>query len=181
VRKGLATIPGFMKVSLFFLILAIFFVSSLEAKCPVGDLNGDCKVNFLDMQVFAEQWLVVPESPADLNGDEHNLIEGDQVVLTGELDNGYSSQWHAAAYNHLDSYPTYELIGGTMDIWMDTDSEHAGLHWTMMLRSSTLTVDYEPIPARCRSVSQHWCRPCRMAKKTNDPIGLNGLNYALMA
>ncbi len=117
---------------------------------------------------------------SDLNGDEHNLIEGDQVVLISELDNGYSNQWHVTTYSHLDSCSMYKLMGGTTDIWMDTDSEHASLHRAVMLRSSTPTVDYEPVPARRPSVSQRWRRPCRIAKRTNDPMGLNDLNYALM-
>jgi hypothetical protein len=49
------------------LVWPIFFS---QASCPVGDLNGDCRVDFNDMQLFAEQWLGPVGSPADLNSDE---------------------------------------------------------------------------------------------------------------
>jgi hypothetical protein len=59
-----------MKMSLLALILTLSLVGSVYAKCPVGDLNRDCRVDLLDMQVLAEQWLEAPEKPADLNGDD---------------------------------------------------------------------------------------------------------------
>ncbi|UCG58813.1 MAG: lamin tail domain-containing protein, partial [Phycisphaerales bacterium] len=41
-----------------------------RARCPEGDLTGDCFVGFGDLEVFADQWLASPDSPADLNADE---------------------------------------------------------------------------------------------------------------
>ena len=41
------------------------------ADCPVGDLYPDCKINFKDVEVFAQQWLVgEPGSIADLVGND---------------------------------------------------------------------------------------------------------------
>ncbi len=40
------------------------------AACPVGDLNRDCRVDFLDMRLLAQQWLASPEKPSDFNGDD---------------------------------------------------------------------------------------------------------------
>ena len=41
----------------------------VQAKGPLGDLNGDYRVDRVDLALFAGQWLA-PESPnADLNGD----------------------------------------------------------------------------------------------------------------
>ncbi len=62
-----------MKFSLFTLILTISLAGSVLAVCPTGDLNGDCKVDFLDISVFAEQWLEPSDtssepSCADLDG-----------------------------------------------------------------------------------------------------------------
>ena len=37
--------------------MAMFLVASAGAVCPVGDLNQDCKVNFDDLFIFADQWL----------------------------------------------------------------------------------------------------------------------------
>jgi len=74
-----------MKISLLSLILIAALLGSVKAECPVGDLNRDCQVNFLDMQVFAEQWLAPPESLADLNrNDEVNM--NDFALL--------ADQWH---------------------------------------------------------------------------------------
>ncbi len=56
----------------------LFFILCLSgivrAACPVGDLNGDCYVDSLDLQIFAEQWLTAPaqdsaEVAVDLNAD----------------------------------------------------------------------------------------------------------------
>jgi hypothetical protein len=53
-----------MRTSLFSLIFAVFLVSSAAAKlCPQGDLNGDCKVNWEDIQAFADQWLETEDCP----------------------------------------------------------------------------------------------------------------------
>ena len=45
----------------------------MHAGCPAGDLNGDCRVDFLDVQIFAGQWLEpsgsgVETNYADLDG-----------------------------------------------------------------------------------------------------------------
>jgi hypothetical protein len=53
-----------VRTSLFSLIFAVFLVSSAAAKlCPQADLNGDCKVYWQDIQVFADQWLETEECP----------------------------------------------------------------------------------------------------------------------
>ncbi|MHC4555912.1 MAG: lamin tail domain-containing protein, partial [Planctomycetota bacterium] len=62
--------PGFIKNSLLVPILILCLAGSVYAKCPLGDLNRDCRVDLLDMHVLAEQWLEPPEKPADLNGDD---------------------------------------------------------------------------------------------------------------
>jgi hypothetical protein len=46
------------KISLFALILSLSLIGSARAVCPSGDLNGDCYVDMLDIQIFAEQWPV---------------------------------------------------------------------------------------------------------------------------
>jgi len=57
-------------------LLAIALILSLSgfagAACPAGDVHGDCLINWLDVQDFAEQWLnagcMAPGCPADLGG-----------------------------------------------------------------------------------------------------------------
>jgi len=56
---------------LFTLVLIMCSVTFVKAKCPLGDLNCDCEVGLQDFEVMAQQWLVPPESSADLDGDEH--------------------------------------------------------------------------------------------------------------
>jgi len=58
---------------------------AVKAECPVSDLNGDCEVNFLDIHVFAEQWLAPPESSADLDRDDE--VDMSDFALLAD-------QWH---------------------------------------------------------------------------------------
>jgi len=81
-----------MKISLFSLVLTVALLGfpmeslrAVKADCPVSDLNGDCQVNFLDIHVFAEQWLAPPESPADLDRDDE--VDMSDFALLAE-------QWH---------------------------------------------------------------------------------------
>jgi len=47
-----------MKIQLISLALVVTLAAPAVGKvCPLGDLNGDCKVDFYDLAVFAEQWL----------------------------------------------------------------------------------------------------------------------------
>ncbi len=38
--------------------LLVPIISSVDSPCPAGDLNGDCKVDFLDLAILANNWLV---------------------------------------------------------------------------------------------------------------------------
>jgi len=90
-----------MKFSLFTLIwihtlltgvLTVSLVGSVRADCPVGDLNRDCKVNFLDISVFAGQWLEPSDTCSDANCADLDGVDGvnmsDFALLT--------KQWHQA-------------------------------------------------------------------------------------
>jgi len=84
--------PRYMKISLLSLVLGVALLGfpmeslrTVKADCPIGDLNGDCQVNFLDIKVFAEQWLVPPESSADLDRDDE--VDMSDFALLAE-------QWH---------------------------------------------------------------------------------------
>ena len=60
------------------------------AVCPAGDLNGDCKVNFLDISLFAEQWL----EPSDISS-EPNYADLDGVGGVNMSDFALlSKHWH---------------------------------------------------------------------------------------
>lgn len=50
--------PKNVRISLFSLVTIVFLAGSAVAKlCPEGDLNGDCRVDWKDIEVFAGQWL----------------------------------------------------------------------------------------------------------------------------
>ena len=51
------------------LLPVLFWAASVEGDCPLGDLNGDCRVNSEDLLILGQQWLMPPEATADLDGD----------------------------------------------------------------------------------------------------------------
>ena len=72
----------------------IIIITVVEPVCPLGDLSGDCKVNFSDLMAFVEQWLDPPgcsDYPfgcADLAGNDGvNLV--DFALITG----GWLKDW----------------------------------------------------------------------------------------
>ncbi|HCO95878.1 MAG TPA: hypothetical protein DIU00_18390 [Phycisphaerales bacterium] len=84
--------PGYIRFLLLVLILIISLVGSARAGCPAGDLNGDCRVDFLDVRIFAEQWLEPSGSCSDSNCADLDGVDGvtmsDFVLLT--------RNWHQA-------------------------------------------------------------------------------------
>ena len=70
-----------MRICLVVSILVCCLCVAAGAKCPVGDVNGDCRVSYRDLLLLAEQWLGDPNGTANLNGDAH--IDGaDLAILT---------------------------------------------------------------------------------------------------
>ncbi|MHC4498523.1 MAG: lamin tail domain-containing protein, partial [Planctomycetota bacterium] len=57
-----------MKFPLLSLVLVIFLAGSAPAVCPVGDLDDDCDVDWVDLMNFAEQWLDNPGGSANIDG-----------------------------------------------------------------------------------------------------------------
>jgi hypothetical protein len=80
--------------------------AALAADCPVGDLNRDCKVNFFDFELMAENWLEV----------EPNLPLGTVII------NEVMAHAHAAAPDWIELYNT---TGSTINIggWYLSDSD----------------------------------------------------------
>ncbi|MGD2093659.1 MAG: chitobiase/beta-hexosaminidase C-terminal domain-containing protein, partial [Phycisphaerales bacterium] len=75
-----------------FILLSALFIGAVKADCPKGDLNGDCKVDFLDISVFAEQWLEPSDSDSDTNFADFDGVDGVNVSDFALL----VSQWHQA-------------------------------------------------------------------------------------
>ncbi len=47
----------FLKCSLFSVALAFLLLGSVAVGCPVGDLDGNCRIDIGDFEAFARQWL----------------------------------------------------------------------------------------------------------------------------
>ncbi|MHC4558297.1 MAG: lamin tail domain-containing protein, partial [Planctomycetota bacterium] len=73
----------YVRILLFAFVATISLAGSVYAKCPVGDLNGDCRVDFLDMQLLAEKWLASQANSADLNHDDEVNMD-DFALLVGQ-------------------------------------------------------------------------------------------------
>lgn len=56
-------------MSLTIVALTCWFGGFAFAQCPSGDLNGDCRVDWLDLGLLAAQWLSEPNGIDDLHGD----------------------------------------------------------------------------------------------------------------
>ena len=67
-----------VKTALF--VLLISFVSPVIGECPKGDLTGDCKVDFADLQAMAAQWLYPQWYSANLDG-LNGVEERDFAIL----------------------------------------------------------------------------------------------------
>ena len=46
-----------MRVLLLALVIAVSSAGLVKADCPAADLNGDCRVDELDMALLEENWL----------------------------------------------------------------------------------------------------------------------------
>jgi hypothetical protein len=58
-----------MQIMMLGLAWTAFLAVNVGAECPTGDLNGDCRVDFKDIAILAEQWLDSPGGSANLNAD----------------------------------------------------------------------------------------------------------------
>ena len=59
--------PSNIRILLLIHVLSSFLIGSVHAGCPAGDLNNDCLVDFLDFQLFTEQWLEPSGSDEQMN------------------------------------------------------------------------------------------------------------------
>ena len=93
-----------LKISLLSLVLSAFLLGSAEAIVyPVGDLNGNYKVNIQDLWVFVEQWL-------DTNGSDENMVAHWKLNESSGTQTGDTS-----GYSHdgtLIGNPVWQPTGG---------------------------------------------------------------------
>jgi hypothetical protein len=91
-------------------------------------------------------WATLDILAFDSDYGEVDLIEGDGLVL-GKLEGADEDSWHLTTLT-LGSDALDALLDGTMDMWIDIDSEFPGPqgpYWAVTLASSTLTIDYDII------------------------------------
>ena len=69
-----------VKTWFFVLALASSLFCSVEANCPAGDLNNDCRVDLQDLEILAQWWLEPAGGLADLDG-EQGVDMADLAVL----------------------------------------------------------------------------------------------------
>ncbi len=93
-----------------------------HADSPLGDLNGDCRVDGADFALFANQWRTSVPTPADLNGDGR-VDTNDLILFAGHWQqktcpiviNEALTHAHAAASDWVELYNTSSVpvaVGG---------------------------------------------------------------------
>ncbi|OHB63084.1 MAG: hypothetical protein A2168_09620, partial [Planctomycetes bacterium RBG_13_50_24] len=84
--------PGYIRLLLLAFVLSVSLVGSVHAGCPAGDLNGDCRIDLLDVQIFAGHWLEPSGSGAETSNADLDGADGvnmsDFALLVGN--------WHLA-------------------------------------------------------------------------------------
>ena len=70
--------PGRIRLLLLAHVLSISLFGSAQAGCPAGDLNGDCRIDFLDVQILAGHWL----EPSDAETNYADLDGADGVNMS---------------------------------------------------------------------------------------------------
>ncbi len=122
-----------MKFTLFTLILTISLAGPVLAVRPKGDLNGDCKVNFLDISVFAEQWL----QPSDISS-EPNYADLDGVGGVNMSDFALlTKHWHEVG-NPL---VINEFMASNSKCCMDPQGEYDD--WIEIYNCGTYTINVD--------------------------------------
>jgi len=150
-------VPGYIRFLLLVLILIISQVGSARAGCPAGDLNGDCRIDFLDVQIFAGQWLEPSGSASESNIADLDDVDGvnmsDFVLLTrnwhqvgiplaiNELMASNSSsvqdpQGHYDDWIEIHNFGTYIINIGGMFL---TDNLSVPRKWQIPVNSPALT------------------------------------------
>jgi hypothetical protein len=85
-------VPSYIRLFLLTHVLSISLIGSVHAGCPAGDLNSDCLVDFLDLQIFTEQWLEPSENGAETNYAD---LDGADGVNMSDLAL-FVQSWHQA-------------------------------------------------------------------------------------
>jgi hypothetical protein len=112
------------------MLLVLFPGLRGRADCPPGDFNEDCRVDFADLLLLAEQWLTPADTPADMN--DNGYVDAADLALFGQqwrkkacpiVINEVLAHAHAAASDWIELYNTSSIpvdIGG----WFLSDEKN---------------------------------------------------------
>jgi hypothetical protein len=106
---------------------------------------GPAPVSIISATLAIRAWDVDPG--LDLYPEVDKIYVGTDStgIYLGDL-NDVDDDWSTTAFP-LPTSIFADLMDGTINIFMDIDSTHNQDFWAATLKSSTLTVTYEPIPA----------------------------------
>jgi hypothetical protein len=104
---------------------------------------GPAPVSIISATLAIEAWDVDPEPYPEIN--EIYAGTDSTGIFLGDL-NDMDDVWSTTSLT-LPASTFADLMDGTINIFMDIDSTHNQYFWAVTLKSSALTVTYEPIPA----------------------------------
>ena len=81
-----------MRILSLALVITVSSVGIVKADCPAADLTGDCRVDLLDVQVLAAQWLAPSEDCPDGGCADLDGVDGVNMADFALL----SRHWHEA-------------------------------------------------------------------------------------
>ena len=106
---------------------------------------GPAPVSIISATLAIEAWDVDPGLYLYPEIDEIYVGTDSTGIFLGDL-NDMDDVWSTTPLT-LPTSAFADLMDGTINIFMDIDSTHNQYFWAVTLKSSALTVTYEPIPA----------------------------------
>ena len=106
---------------------------------------GPAPVSIISATLAIEAWDVDPGLYLYPEVDEIYVGTDSTGIFLGDL-NDMDDVWSTTSLT-LPASTFADLMDGTINIFMDIDSTHNQDFWAVTLKSSALTVTYEPIPA----------------------------------
>ncbi|MHC4624897.1 MAG: chitobiase/beta-hexosaminidase C-terminal domain-containing protein, partial [Planctomycetota bacterium] len=113
------------------LLVWSFAGAATAGPCPVGDLDGDCEVDFKDLYVFSDQWLETPSSCSDFNCANLDGINAVNMSDFALFSKSWLQQDHPLVIN--------EFMASNTDCIADQQGEYDD--WIEIYNGSAFPVD----------------------------------------